>query len=1011
MLLLSAQRSNLLYSAPGLIHRGLLLLLTVSMLTGTLAAQSEQDAKRMAGQELMREGHRLLDDRTSSSLEAALRKNMEALSIFDSIGYLSGKVAALQNIGVIYGFLGDGQKKLDYLTQALSLARAAKDSEGEAATLRSLGEHYTHSPDGNQKALQYLKQSLLLFMADKKFDEEVGVLHRIGRIYESSGGQQEAVEYFTQLLPLFQAAQDAVGEAAANNNLGLVYQWFGDYQKAFDNYTRALSLFHASGHYAGKAGALNNLGLLYTSLGDYEQASGYFMDVLSLCRLANDRACESMGLINMGRVHMASGKFQDALDNFMGGLKIQRVFMNPFGMGRASGNISSAYQALRDDKKSLDYAMEALKFAREAKDIENEAAILHAIGTHYHFSARDHQKALEYYNQSISLLQQLGDFRGVASVLHIIASIERDRGNLREAQNMAEVLINLVEGSRAKMFSQSLRTSYFEANQYSYESYIELLMRMHKQQPSAGYDQKAFQANERRRARSLIEILAEAGADISQGVDSKLIERERSLRQQLNAKALPPQLLGTPPAVVHAESRDSEMAGLRTELQQVEAQIKQASPGYAALAHPQSLTLHDIQAQVLDGNTLLLEYSLGEDRSYLWAITSTNITSYELPKRTEIETAARQLYNLISPPRDQQASGKPRSREDNLTRRRPAINQKAAQLSRMLLLPVAKLLGDKRLLIVSDGALQYIPFAMLPKPADDTAPTAIKPLIVAHEIVNLPSASTLAVLRRETDARPPAPKTLAVLADPVFELNDERLKGVRGRIDMGKESPVACSDKARGSGLIVTTAARQSDIADGDFCIERLPHTRREADAIVKFVPPGQYKQAFGFTANRAMVTSPELGQYRYLHFATHGFINDRLPGELSGIVLSLFDGQGKPQDGFLRAHEIYNLKLAADVVVLSACTTGLGKESQGEGMIGLTRGFMYAGARRVVTSLWDVDDAATAELMARFYRGMLMEKLRPAQALRAAQVSMLKERHFNSPVYWAAFTLQGEWR
>ena len=159
-----------------------------------------------------------------------------------------------------------------------------------------------------------------------------------------------------------------------------------------------------------------------------------------------------------------------------------------------------------------------------------------------------------------------------------------------------------------------------------------------------------------------------------------------------------------------------------------------------------------------------------------------------------------------------------------------------------------------------------------------------------------------------------------------------------------------------------------------------------------------------------AAATSPELGRYRYVHFATHGYIDSERPG-LSALVLSLVDKDGRPQDGFLRANEIYNLSLPAELVVLSACQSGLGKEVRGEGLIGLTRGFMYAGTPRVVVSLWNVNDRATSELMARFYTRMLKGGERPAAALRRAQVEMLEGGRWASPYYWAAFTLQGEWR
>ena len=198
---------------------------------------------------------------------------------------------------------------------------------------------------------------------------------------------------------------------------------------------------------------------------------------------------------------------------------------------------------------------------------------------------------------------------------------------------------------------------------------------------------------------------------------------------------------------------------------------------------------------------------------------------------------------------------------------------------------------------------------------------------------------------------------------------------------------------------------------DASYRIPRLLFSRAEALDILSLVPAAARKQALDFEASRTTATSPELGQYRIVHFATHALLNNAHP-ELSGIVLSLVDESAKPQDGFLRLHEIYNLKLPADLVVLSACQSGLGKEIRGEGMIGLTRGFMYAGALRVVASLWKIDDRATAEFMKRFYEAMLGEKqLRPAAALQAAQIEMWKTGNWSSPYYWAAFVLQGEWR
>lgn len=193
--------------------------------------------------------------------------------------------------------------------------------------------------------------------------------------------------------------------------------------------------------------------------------------------------------------------------------------------------------------------------------------------------------------------------------------------------------------------------------------------------------------------------------------------------------------------------------------------------------------------------------------------------------------------------------------------------------------------------------------------------------------------------------------------------------------------------------------------------LERLPFSRKEAEAILALAPPPSRFAALDFAASRSAATSPQLDQYRIVHFATHGIVNDTHP-ELSGVVLSLFDKNGDPQDGFLRLDDLFNLKLNADLVVLSACKTGLGKEARGEGLIGLARGFMYAGAPRVVVSLWSINDQATSEEMRRFYEGMLgSRRLRPAAALRQAQIAMWKQEAWRDPFFWAAFVLQGEWR
>jgi CHAT domain-containing protein len=299
----------------------------------------------------------------------------------------------------------------------------------------------------------------------------------------------------------------------------------------------------------------------------------------------------------------------------------------------------------------------------------------------------------------------------------------------------------------------------------------------------------------------------------------------------------------------------------------------------------------------------------------------------------------------------------------------------------MLLGPVVSQLTARRLVIVGDGALQYLPFSVLPGPKGSTA--AGEPLVVRHEIISLPSASTLAVLRQQLNGRPVAANAVAILADPVFDADDVRV--TRG-------GAPAASPQNAGERL------------------PRLPFTRREAEGILSLARSASTMRALDFDASRDTATSQRLAQYRIVHFATHGFLDGEHP-ELSGIALSLVDRDGLPRNGYLRLHDLYTLDLPAELVVLSACQSALGEAVKGEGLVGLTRGFMYAGTPRIVASLWRVDDVATAELMKRFYEGILVKRLPPAAALRAAQLALQKQRRWAAPYFWAAFVLQGEWR
>jgi CHAT domain-containing protein/Tfp pilus assembly protein PilF len=917
----------------------------------------------------------------------------QALPLLRAVGARSVEATTLSNVGVLYDSLGEWRKALDYYNLALPLRRAVGDRQGEALTLTSVGKLYD-SMGEKRKALDHYNQALALSRAIGDRDGEAVTLNNIGSHYNSLGARKEALDYYNRALALSRATGDRGGEIVTLGNIGAVYNSLDEMQKALDFYNRALALSRESGARHEEAYNLIAIGNFYSSLGEKQKALDFYNQALPIERAIGYREGEADTLGSIGSICMSTGENQRALEFYDKALAIERAI----GVrGGESGILTSAgnvYALLGEKRKASEFYDQALRIEIEIGDNPGKSRTLNGVGELLS-SAGENQKALNVFNQALALEREIGDRAGEAKTLYNIAAIKRALGLFDEALSYMESALKIVESIRAGVVSKELRASYFATAQSYYEFYIDLLMRMHGRKPAGGYDAAALEAGERARARSLLDSLAEARADIRRGADPKLVEQERSLQQRLNAKA---------EEALRLSARGADEAGLAAlrqevdaltiDLQQVQTQIRRTNPRYAALTQPQPLRLAEIQRQTLDADTLLLEYSLGKERGFLWAVTPTTINSYELPKREEVEAAAKRVYELLSSA--------------------PVVSEQylaaAAGLSRTLLAPVAGQLGRKRLLIVADGALHYIPFGALPDPNRPAGGGGIwQPLVVEHEIVNLPSASTLAVLRSELAGRNPAAKALAVLADPVFSKDDERLK-LSGRPAAPESSQTDPLDESRSRLLVKVAGGAKNETRPGDLRISRLPFTRQEAEQLMALAPAGAGMKALDFQASRATATSDQLSQYRYIHFATHGLADSERP-ELSTILLSLFDEQGRPQDGFLRAHEIYNLELPAELVTLSACETGLGKLTRGEGLVSLTRGFMYAGAARVVVSLWSVSDRATAELMMKFYRRALVGGERPAAALQAAQVEMWRDKRWEAPYYWAAFTLQGEWR
>ena len=894
-------------------------------------------------------------------LEASLRYSTRARQLCEQTGDKLGLAASLNNIGLQYYSTGNLLKAIPVLVEALSAFQATSDRRGQAETLTNLG--YTRQDLGDPTAaLESFERSLNLATGINDQRLQALNLTAIGLVNSVLGEKQKALEFHSRALMIFRGMGNRYGEAVVNNGIANVYSDIGENDNAIRSYSRALRLFIEIGDRDFEGLTMGSIGNVYLSMGDPKQALIWCKRRLALSRLVKSRWVAAHTLNDIGRVYDSMGDSRKAVGYF---------------------NHALAEEQAMGDRRGQAYSLNSIGLANERL---GHAAI-----------------ALTNYKEALALFREVAHGDGQIQTLHNIARTEGDIGEMKQAHEAVRSLIALVETQRVKVAGEEFRTSYFASVHKHYELYIDVLMRMHLQTPWAGYGAAALESAEKARARGLLDMLREARTDIREGASPELLERERTLQSTLNAKAASlTRFLNRMPGQEEVADLKKELTRLTSEYELVEAQIRADSPRYAALTQPQTMGVQEIQKRILDPDTLLLEYSLGKERSYVWSVTPTSLNAYVLPARAEIEDAVKRLYASVALPPHERSAGRPdpfRPANPNDRYRRAA-----AELSKMLLGPMASELGRKRLAIVAEGALQYVPFSTLIDPVDLASDgNNAQPLVANHEIVELPSASVLAELRRDIGSRTPPSKGVVVFANPVFDKYDSRI----APSGEGQKPPEGNRGHRKNrSGFTLG----RTGIDDGPTHFQRLSFSQSEAEEICSLIPKDECRMFLDFDANRLAATSPEIGDYRIVHFGTHALLDNTHPN-LSMIVLSLVDRRGQPQNGFLRLNEIYNLRLRANLVVLSACETALGKQVQGEGLLGLTRGFMYAGAPRVVASLWEVDDQATAQLMIYFYRGMLTDHLTAGQALRAAQMAMRNERRWDSPYYWGGFVLQGEWK
>jgi tetratricopeptide (TPR) repeat protein len=946
----------------------------------------ELDVKRINGDRLVSAGESL---RGQEAYKEALAKYQEAYQYYLEAGDKPGAALAVLDMGKANYFLLDMERAIGNYKTAMDLFAADNVRLDRGVSLLYIGMAKLFL-GLNSEALTDYGAALEIFNNEDDQRYYSFALNEIGRAYYLQGDANKALEYYNRALPIRQELNDRKGESFTLVSIGRVYSnVFGSDTLARDYYQRALTLQRDIGNRRLIAQTLGDIGRLSYKIGDYTTALSNYTDALRAAK-DGDPSVGAEILMYIGLVYSAWGRHREAIDRYYSeALRLQQD-RDPIGFARTRQHVGRSYAALGED-----------------------------------------DKALEHFNGALKVWQEVLHRTAEAETRYQIALIENKRGRLVEACDQIKMALPAIENLRTGIVNRALRANYFGSVQNYYELYIDSLMRLSRQTGDKKYEAIALDISERKRARALLDVLVESDVDLRRHApDPELLKKESLIQQELSVQSLR-QITGEHLTIEQARKIELLIAALH----EVDAEIRIKNPRYAALTRTSPPSLAQIQTDLLGRDQMLLEYSLGDERSYLWTVTPTSMKSYILPGRSEIERAVTRLMGFLTA-RNVSNDGATESAEKlRLEKADAGYLTAAASLAQVLGLDRATTESSvSRLLIVADGELQYLPFAALLVPAKGVHryeskhvrpqfdyPDNLLPLLVSYEIEEPQSMSVAAELKRErVGSLPASGKTIAVVADPVFSRYDERCC-VRRRTSAAtsknatvplllKQRSVSPQERNKGR-----TMDQATDTMNWRGHVERLAFTGREAAEIFKLVSPEEQLQATGFEANLGLLTSGSgLSSYRIVHFATHGWLSPDYP-ELSGILLSLVDEQGRPQNGILQMHQIFGLRLSAELIVLSACETAIGKKIKGEGLNGMSSGFMYAGAKRVIASLWKVNDGSTSELMNYFYGGLNLRQgvnfshTRPAAALRAAQLKMMEKPLWRHPYYWAAFIIQGD--
>jgi tetratricopeptide (TPR) repeat protein len=939
----------------------------------------------------------------ASDYAKALEKGQEALE-------LSKKSGSKPNIGTTFFFLGGVcsemsryEKALEYYEEALEIQKEMDNRNGAGLVIHGIGIVYS-SIGLYEKALGYFEEALAI---REETGDRWGVgaaLAEIGIVYSSIGRYEKAFGCFDEALAIHKeigARSDIAGDLA---EIGIVYSYLGRYEKALGYYEEALAIHQEMGARKDIAGDIAEIGIVYSYLGQHTKALAYFEEALAIHKEIGARSDVVGDLAEIGNVYSSAGQYEKALSIYEEALAIDKEIGDRNGVGKSLGNIGILYLDLGRNEKALGYLEQSLAIDKEVGDQEGVVINLTSIGAVYANLGR-HKKAYESLSESLKIGMEIGAPDTLWRALCALGKASAKLGKDLEAVSYYEKAIDTIETMRAELSEKETKIIFMSGKIFVYDELIELYQKMHAKEPSKGYDKKALEIFERKQGRVFLEEMGKSGARDFSGLPGTVKDNETDLEDRMEkAQASIAEERSKDPKqrdTARLQSLEASLQQIRAAFRTLREEIRVKYPDYYALKCPEPASVKDIQESVLGPDEMLLVYGVMKESACLWVIGKNRFGLYPISisenqlgkKVTSWRQGAGSILKILSG-----STTSPAEINQRIEAGMKAVSLEGRELNELLIPKDAReaLLGAKMLYIVPSGPLYGLPFEALVSRMDRDSP---RYLVEDYPIAYLSSASLLKTLR-ETQARKTTKARFPLLAfaNPVYG-RGQTPGATRG------ESEVA---DLRGRAYL--------DLMGGTFL--ELPETEEEAREIkdVLLAPDSSMPLRLRQEASRSNVLKlneeQKLADYRYVVFSCHGVVPD-VTNRVSqpALVLSQPDPAGGA--GFLTMADTFGLRLDADLVTLSACNTGRGVEVRGEGVIGLTRAFMYAGTSAISVTLWSVESISAKTLSTGLYENLKAGKGR-AEALRDIKLRMIhreEDENYRYPFFWAPLVLFGDGR